>query len=515
MSQLISAAASRLKAALFASTGAAMVRYLHGAVGSVLRTIEAKLREQASVMDFGAVGDGVTDDTAAIQKAIDALPQKGGRVLFPRPASYYKFSRIDVLNKSNVTLQAETEFSGSYNLTDYGVTLVSTNAAGPGLYFSNGVGNAVKGLQIRGAGVAVQFDSCLGFRVMGCNLRGNGDGVMAYGNGVGLIAHNMIRSNSQAGVRLTQSAGDTIVCHNDIGANGVNVLISTGNVRVINNHIFSSKNGGNGCGVLIDATQASADGVIRGGEVAGNLIANNDVQVKVIGTALGDADVQDIHIHHNHIHQADDGGEGFDNTFTYGYGVYVAKAKRVHIDHNSVIGMREWGIKAENCLAGVFVDHNVVRAGNGDGIVFDLVQWGRVDNNEFDGNAGVSVNMKCSTGGNYSQNNRVHGNSFRDAGGAYKEDAASRANFIYDNLGGTLTEYVLSTAVPVSQLRHIAQAGASMTINHSVVMQGAAWNGPRLIMGANQIWPESNGRLRIKGSAPTADADGTVVGAQA
>lgn len=64
----------------------------------------------ADVTDFGAVGDGVTDDTASIQAAIESLAGVGGTVLFP--AGTYLVSQASPTASWCLLLRSEIEYLG-------------------------------------------------------------------------------------------------------------------------------------------------------------------------------------------------------------------------------------------------------------------------------------------------------------------------------------------------------------------------------------------------------------------
>jgi hypothetical protein len=86
---------------MLTSSAATQSSYNQGGTGAVSRTIQTKLQESVSVKDFGAVGDGTTDDTTAIQAAINS---GAGAVYFP--AGTYLTSNIIYL-VANQTLYGD------------------------------------------------------------------------------------------------------------------------------------------------------------------------------------------------------------------------------------------------------------------------------------------------------------------------------------------------------------------------------------------------------------------------
>jgi hypothetical protein len=78
------------------------VSYTPAGAGAVTTNVQAKLREIVSVTDYGAVGDGTTDDTTAIQNAIDS---GNSSIFFPNGT--YKITDSLTISDSQITLYGD------------------------------------------------------------------------------------------------------------------------------------------------------------------------------------------------------------------------------------------------------------------------------------------------------------------------------------------------------------------------------------------------------------------------
>jgi hypothetical protein len=106
------------------TTGSNLVSYLPAGTGAVATTVQTKLRENVSVKDFGAVGNGSTNDRSAIVAAQTAV---AGNTLFFTPGTY----RIN----SNLTITANCQFQAGAKLNPAsGVTITMTGSIGADMY---------------------------------------------------------------------------------------------------------------------------------------------------------------------------------------------------------------------------------------------------------------------------------------------------------------------------------------------------------------------------------------------
>jgi hypothetical protein len=99
---------SGIETGFTAPSGSSLVGFIQAGVSAVARTAQAKMREIFSVTDFGAVCDGTTDDTAAIQACYTALSAAGGGTV-SFPAGKTAIVSQSILVSSNTT----TMFNGA------------------------------------------------------------------------------------------------------------------------------------------------------------------------------------------------------------------------------------------------------------------------------------------------------------------------------------------------------------------------------------------------------------------
>jgi len=218
---------------LAGDAGASLVGYLPAGTGAVATTVQTKLRESVSVKDFGAVGDGTTDDTAAITAALAASKHvtvpSGFTPLISSTIVIPNHTRLEFLGGVGNSLG---EYPASYfikksTMTTNGITMGNTSVIdGGGLYCQAGntgdgvalVSNSgkLRSFLVHGAGgVGIRVGLDAGSNANNCELY---QVVSQYNGGDGIYIHDGKNAPPDANVvTVTQAFSQ----HN--GGHGINL----------------------------------------------------------------------------------------------------------------------------------------------------------------------------------------------------------------------------------------------------------------------------------------------------
>lgn len=168
---------------LLSSAGSAIVGFIQNLTNAVSRTLQSKLRDTVSPEDFGAVGDGVADDTTAVVNAINS-----GRIVDGNGKTYalgtpvvpggnVKGIRNCAFKWTNTTVMAQQQFMLA--IMDKSNLLIENLTFDLGTVENCGSANDSTrgGLKISTTSEGVTYNDYLTVR----NIR-----VFGYGNGTGV-----------------------------------------------------------------------------------------------------------------------------------------------------------------------------------------------------------------------------------------------------------------------------------------------------------------------------------------
>lgn len=286
---------------LAAPTGAGLLGFVQAGAGTVLRTLQSKNRDTVNFRDFGAVGDGVTDDTSAILSAFAAASTAGAQIAVT--SGTYVVTGIALSNLTNVDIVSAggslflKNASNKTALTILNCGFVRIN----GLQIDcNKAGQSLAafgGDRLKGSGILVQgFTTC---EVSGCT-------VVNASSGAGiLVTDPTVMANSRT--------------HTNISA------------KVFNNKIRDSGNG-TGAALTCDGIYTQCNNI----EIYGNeVVSFNDYGIVCEFGA-------NMNVHDNKI----------DGNFVGVYGVSFQGCFRFSANDNQIV----------NCCGGIaaFVQSNPV-----------------------------------------------------------------------------------------------------------------------------------------------------------
>ncbi|RYG89619.1 MAG: hypothetical protein EON59_01120 [Alphaproteobacteria bacterium] len=248
-----------------ASQGANIVGYKQMGTSAVNRTAMSKMRETVHVADFGAKGDYSTDDTVAIQAAINACPA-GGTVLFDGGFVEGQGGDYKVTSTLNITRHVNLEGKNSRIVGVMRNTATDLIRVQPAAEIRNWTCR----------GLVLSFNS-------------NGRDALSIGNGTVGFLHAIIEScniNSGAGgfgIRFSgvgthlNTVRNCVISGTTFAENAITKTPERGGIMLAGadgTQIYDNELMGKGCGIVV--------GLVNGSfktEIVRNAIVSRDVGV--------------------------------------------------------------------------------------------------------------------------------------------------------------------------------------------------------------------------------------------
>jgi len=336
-------ATERLSDVVVTGVDSSEVTFLQAGSGAVTRTAQAKMRDVVSVKDFGAVGDGVADDTVAIQAAMAAANGKG--LYFP--AGTYLTTSITFSSLSNMLI-----FGDGFP------SVITVGSAIDAWLFDNTCSNInIDGLTFVGASVATEGKSALRIRaprssVKNCYIRNFNNGVLIQDENandcsiVGNTFKDLIGATSGNGYGTYTIGQRTIISNNQFINVARHDVYLSGSTPQGAQYCVVEGNTSISCGFeSIGTNAASTHGPVKGCVINGNTIKSAVYQ----GIGLGNNTTDNI-VTNNYIEAAGQFGISVEGGVTAG--TYPA---RNVVCGNNVIDCGTQQIRSINASNNIFV----------------------------------------------------------------------------------------------------------------------------------------------------------------
>ena len=466
---------------------ASQVTYDPPFTGAVATNVEAKLAQTVSVKDFGAVGNGIADDTAAIQAAFNS----GAGAVYV-PAGTYLISSVQPASNQYIYGDgAASIFKQKAGGNFVRPILIATKTFVTLDNFAiDGNGNAqAAGEQNHGVFIADSQDiNVMNLVVHDCQ----GDAIGVYSN-TNAILCNRIRIENNTCYNFGRCA---IVIS---GYGAYNVVI-TGNITRVGTRVTTSTAGGNGIHLELDSTPPTnpsnitissnlVDDAITSSGIFSNLVIDGNTirntyngsgfglitLINSVGTVVSNNTISNLF-------------GATSNTGIYYQDAVGGVAQNIVISGNTIGGTTGDGIFMFSSVAGfdspVVIDGNTIVSSNGGIRVLTDIHTVTVSNNSLRQITDYCIKIGGTNGILIADNN---GYNFGGAGIVIENQGASVSNgsYVIGNVFGNASVgstygIVLANTSSVSNIRIIANdfAGTNtpMDLGTSTVNISNAWN---------------------------------------